>query len=80
MMELDIREELQAIFRRLFDDEAVEITENTQPKDIQGWDSLMHVRIITAAEKHFKIKFSMADVRTFSDVGSILKKISEKMV
>jgi acyl carrier protein len=57
-MKRDVLLQLQVIFRDAFDDENIELAEETTSNDIEGWDSLMHFQLIVLLENHFKIKFS----------------------
>jgi acyl carrier protein len=75
---MSIHEEVQYIFRELFQDESLCISMATQAKDVVGWDSLMHIRLIMAIEKHFKIKFSLNDIKAFSCVGDLFDIVREK--
>ena len=43
--------QLNGIFRDAFMDSALEISEQTSAKDIEDWDSLMQITLITAIEK-----------------------------
>jgi len=49
------RDELQAIFRDLFDDDAIVLTDSTTAGDVSGWDSLKNVRLIVQIERAFKV-------------------------
>lgn len=59
------------IFREVFDDETIVIRDDMTSKDIEAWDSLMHIDLIFAIEKEFKIVF------TTGEAGSALKNVGE---
>lgn len=63
MTEQAILEAVQEIFRDNFDDDTLEITRATCADDIEDWDSLEQINLLTAIEKKFNIKFKLADVR-----------------
>lgn len=71
--------EVQEIFRDLFDDESIVIGEHTTADDIEDWDSLEHINLITSIEKHFNIKFAMSEVTHFKNVGSMIDTITAKV-
>jgi len=47
--------------------------------DIDGWDSLSHVNLITAVESHFKIRFTQKELLTLRNVGDLFKTIKCKI-
>ncbi len=71
--------EVQEIFRDLFDDKSIAIGEETTADDIEDWDSLEHINLITSIEKHFKIKFTMSEVTHFKNVGSMIDTITAQV-
>ena len=72
MTEQEILEAVQEIFRDNFDDDTLVITRDTCSDDIEDWDSLDQINLLTAIEKKFNIKFKLADVRNLKDVGDLL--------
>lgn len=72
--------DVQSIFRDIFDDETIVIQNDTTADDIEDWDSLEHINIITSIEKHFCIKFAMNDVVGFKNVGNMLDAIVSKKI
>ena len=71
-----IFEAVQEIFRDNFDDEDLVITRETCADDIEDWDSLEQINLLTAIEKKFNIKFKLADVRGLKDVGDLLDLVA----
>jgi len=69
------RDELQEIFRDLFDDDDIVLTDSTSAADIRGWDSLKNVKLIVQIEKKFKIRFSTGEVVGLKNVGELLALI-----
>ena len=67
---------VQEIFRDNFDDEELVITRETCADDIEDWDSLEQINLLTAIEKKFAIKFKLADVRDLKDVGDLLDLVA----
>ncbi len=64
------------IFRDIFDDEELEITRETCADDIDDWDSLEQINLLTAMEKEFSLKFKLEDVRGLKNVGDLLDLIA----
>ena len=72
----EIFEAVQQIFRDNFDDDTLVITRDTCADDIEDWDSLEQINLLTAIEKKFSIKFKLADVRDLKDVGDLLDLVA----
>jgi acyl carrier protein len=71
--------DLNEIFIEVFEDDAIQLTENTTTADIETWDSLNHIQMITAVEKHFKIRFQLNELLSFKDVGDLCNCINSKL-
>ena len=71
--------QLAEIVREVFDDETVELTEATTAKDVDGWDSLSHIRFIVTVEQRFKIKFTSREVENLRNLGDLLKAVNAKL-
>lgn len=68
---------LTEIFEDVFDDE-IKVTPELSAKDVDGWDSLSHIRLILTIEKKFKIKFSTSEVGRLENVRDLVALISER--
>ena len=73
----EILAKINEIFRDLFDDESITVSDATVASDVDGWDSLMHITIIGTIEAEFGIKFPMKDIVGMKNVGQLVDKISE---
>ena len=63
---------LTDVFRDVFDNSDLEISPDTVIKDIQGWDSLVHVTLMAAVQDEFGIRYSIDDIVKMKTVGDIL--------
>tara|TARA_B100000795_G_C22806825_1_gene445600 strand:+ start:14740 stop:14982 length:243 start_codon:yes stop_codon:yes gene_type:complete len=70
---------VQDIFRDIFDDKDLIIENETSSSNIEGWDSLNHIGIISASEKEFKVKFALGELSSLKDIGSLVDMIIEKL-
>ena len=78
MMDSEIWDQLTALVRGQFKDEALKITPETTARDVPGWDSLAHIRFILATEKAFGIKFRTAEISSFENLGELAAMIVQK--
>lgn len=72
---MNVIEKLLPIFQNVFDDDDLIITNFTTAKDINGWDSLAHIRLIVAIEKSFQIRFSANEISKLENVGEMVDLI-----
>lgn len=75
----EIFAKLNGIFRDVFDDGNIEVTDMTTANDIEGWDSLMHISLISAVEDEFDIKFNMKEVVSMENVGEMADIIAREL-
>ena len=75
----EVFEQLNEVFRDVFDDESITIDENTTADDIEGWDSLEHINLIAAVETEFGVRFSMGQVVSMKNVGEMVDIIMSQM-
>ncbi len=72
-----IFEELTEIFRDIFDDEEIELTDETTADDIEDWDSLEQINLLVAIEKKFSIKFKLDEVSHLANVGDMVNLVQK---
>jgi len=70
---------VQNIFRDVFDENTLNISDKTNSVDIEEWDSLNHINLVSAIEKEFNIKFSIIELISFKDVGSMINLMISKL-
>jgi len=69
---------LTEIFRDVFNDPALVISRQTTAKDVEDWDSVMHVSLIFQVEKTFGIRFSSSEVANLQNVGQLVDLVEAK--
>jgi acyl carrier protein len=70
--------QLVEIFKDVFDDDSIRVTPELSAKDVDGWDSLTHIRLILTIEKAFKIRFTTSEVGKLENVGDLVALISSR--
>lgn len=76
MTRTEIYEKLSEVFTDVFDEE-VALTDATTAADVEGWDSLTHITLLSAVEDEFDIKFDMKAVQGLKNVGAMVDIIGE---
>ncbi len=64
-------ERLNEVFRDVFDDDSIVVTDKTTADDIEEWDSLEHINLIAAVEQEFGMKFNMGQIVSMKNVGEM---------
>jgi acyl carrier protein len=78
MQSPDIYARLTQIFHDLFDDPELVLSPTLTAKDIEGWDSLNHVRLVLSVQKAFEVRFSAAEIGRLANVGELVQLIASK--
>ena len=75
----DIKKQVNEIFKDVLDNDKIVIQDSTTADDIEEWDSLSHIQLIVGIEKHFKIRFTTAEVTSYKNVGEMIDGIAKKL-
>ena len=78
MDEPQIYQRLTGIFQDVFDEDSIEVTPKLSADDVDGWDSLTHIRLILTIERAFKIKFSTSEIGKLENVGDLVILIQSR--
>jgi acyl carrier protein len=77
--EAQIYARLETIFHDVFDDEAIKLTPTLTAEDVDGWDSLTHIRLMLSVEKAFKVRFSTSELGSLENVGGLVSLLKKRM-
>lgn len=75
----EILAELQEIFRDILDQPDLILTRASNASNVEDWDSLAHINLLTTIEKQFKIKFALNEIQELKDVGDMIELIQRKL-
>ena len=78
MDDKQVLDEINEIFIDVLDVDDMALQRETTADDVEDWDSLVHMQLILAIEKHFKIKFISSEIMKFKNVGEMCDSIIEK--
>ena len=70
---------LQDIFRDVFDNDDLTISDETSSYDIEEWDSLSHIQLVVAIEKTFGVKLTSKEILSWEDVGEMIDALLKKI-
>lgn len=74
-----VYEKLTTVFRDVLDEDDLALSPGLTADDVDGWDSLSHVRLMLAVSKAFGVKFSAAEVGRLKNVGDLVEMIQSKI-
>jgi acyl carrier protein len=73
-----ILSDVQEIFRTILDQENLVLKPETTAADVEDWDSLSHIQLVVAIEKHFKIRFTSKEIQSWKNVEEMISSIQSK--
>ena len=77
-MEAKTLQDLEPVFRDVFDDESIVLSPQSSARDIEDWDSLNHVRLMLAVSRAFQTKFTAAEISRLKNVGDLAELLDRK--
>jgi acyl carrier protein len=78
MTDEQILSRLTDVFRDVLDQPNLTLEPGTTAEQVDGWDSLMNVRLFVATELEFGTRFDTVEINSLRDVGDLVKLISTK--
>ncbi len=79
MEKREIIERLTAIFHEIFSDNALVLNDDMTAADVESWDSLTHMMMITKVEEVFGIRFKLRELNKLKNVGDLCQIIMDKL-
>lgn len=76
---MSVMEQLQGVFRRVFDDDRIVLARELTANEVDGWDSLSHANLIVAVEVQFGIRFGQKELLTLRNVGDLVDAVTAKV-
>lgn len=75
----DLLVQLQPIFRDILDNPNLSITRESNASNVEGWDSLAHINLISAIEQEFGIRFALGELEELKNVGDMVDLMEQKL-
>ena len=79
MTDQEILTSFNRILRDLLLDDSIKLTMETRREDVPNWDSFNYINFIVAVEVEFGVKFKVADVESFENVGAIVAETANRL-
>jgi acyl carrier protein len=71
--------EVQEVFREVFDQPDLVITRESNASNVENWDSLTHINLVTAIEAKYRIRFALGELEELKNVGDLLDLMRTKL-
>lgn len=79
MEKSEVEEKVRQIVISVLQHENFEMTDELTAADVDGWDSLTHMTIITGIEGAFNIKFKLKELNKLKNMGTLVELIQSKL-
>lgn len=77
---MELHERLEEVFRQVFDDENLTLTEEMTAHDIGGWDSVVHINLMFSIEQAFGVRFNGNELAEMKNIGELKQFLAKKGV
>lgn len=78
MTKAEAMEALTPVFREVFDDDSIELSDDLTAADVDGWDSVEHFNLISEIESRFGMRFKMKEVSGMKNVGELAEIVAAR--
>ncbi len=75
---MEIQDRLVDVFRQVFDDETLVLTDEMTADDIGGWDSVAHINLMFSIEQAFGIQFNGNELAEMKNIGELKQLLAGK--
>ena len=75
----EIYDRLNEIACDVFEEENLQLNDETTADDVDGWDSLTHLGFVNEIEIEFGIKFTLAEIRNLKNVGELVDAVEKHL-
>jgi len=72
-------ETLTGIIRQVFEDDALVARDDMTAADVEKWDSLSHIDLITTIERAFRVRLTTREVTSLKNLGDAADLIQKKL-
>lgn len=73
-----IRRTLEAVFREIFEDDTLVISDSLSSETVQQWNSLGHIRLVSEMEEVFSVTFTLEEIESMTSAARVLAVLRAK--
>ena len=75
---MTLHQRLEQVFRTVFNDDALRLTDETTAADVPGWDSIEHINLMFSLEEEFGMQFVGNELAELEDIGALKRLIEQR--
>jgi acyl carrier protein len=79
MTNTDILNSVTSIIREVLELPTLVVTSDTSASDVDEWDSMTHIQLVSAIEGKFKVRFTLRELQDLKSVGEMVELILKKL-
>ena len=79
MERVEIERTIKKVFQNLFDVDPASITADASPYNVEGWNSMQHLGLVTSLEAEFDVSFGDGQVVEMRTFGLIVKIVDDAL-
>ena len=79
MTKEELKDQLTPIFRQTFSEPELTLNDEMNSNDVDRWDSLTHMQLISRIEEMFCIKFKLKELNRLKRVGDLMEVVLTKI-
>ena len=79
MEKKEVVQKVKAILILVLEHDEFEMKDDLSAAEVNGWDSLTHMVIITSIENEFHIKFKLKELNRLKNMGTLIELIQSKL-
>jgi len=76
---MTLHERLQAVFQAVLGDDALVLSDEMTPAEIEGWDSVAHINLMFSIESEFRIQFAGNELAEMASIGELKRYLEQRL-
>lgn len=73
---MTLHQRLEQVFRTVFNDDALRLTDETTAADVPGWDSIEHINLMFSLEEEFGMQFVGNELAEVENIGALKRLLA----
>jgi acyl carrier protein len=79
MNDSEILSTITTIIRDVLELPDLNVTLRTSAEEVDEWDSMTHIQLISAIEGKYKVRFALGELQSLKNVGDMIELIKKKL-